>query len=77
MSDVRRELSRVYRLSRKGDIDVQDATRYAYVLRVISEMIIAEDMEGKLDTLEGVATQVGGKGGGLGVRGLTQLRSVS
>ena len=52
LSDTRRELSRVYREARTGQISSQEASRYTYILRVLSELVTAESLETRLEALE-------------------------
>lgn len=53
--DCRRELARVYRSARKGDIVPQDASRYANILQIMVGMIRDSDLEARIEALEGRA----------------------
>lgn len=50
---VRRELAAVYRAARRGDMDSRDATRLAYVLDRIANLIEASDIEARITAIEG------------------------
>jgi len=56
LTDVRRELGRVYRDMRKGKVASQDGTRYTYVLKVIAELIAQSDVEARIEALERIQT---------------------
>ena len=49
---VRRELARVYRSARAGDITPQDGSRLAFILREIREAVAGSDFERRIDALE-------------------------
>lgn len=49
---VRDELGRVYREARAGKIPTQDATRLAFMLDRMKEMIVAMEIEQRLAALE-------------------------
>ena len=55
LTDVRREMARVYRHMRHGRIDTQDATRMTYVLSQIARIIETEELETRIARLEAVA----------------------
>ena len=46
------ELGRVYRLARRGEMDMADAKSLTYVLREIRCALEASDFERRLDALE-------------------------
>jgi hypothetical protein len=52
LTDVRRELGRVYRDMRKGAVATQDGTRYTYVLKAIADLISQSDLEARIEALE-------------------------
>jgi hypothetical protein len=52
LTDVRRELGRVYRDMRKGKIASHDGTRYTYVLKAIADLIAQSDLEARIEALE-------------------------
>ncbi|GAB4140311.1 MAG: hypothetical protein Tsb0016_07420 [Sphingomonadales bacterium] len=56
LKDVRSEMAHVYRLARAGEIKTQDATRLAYVLRQVADIIAHAEIEDRLNALEGVYT---------------------
>ncbi len=58
---IRRELGRVYRAARSGDLDPADASRLAFILKQIRECIVDRDFEGRIVALE--AAQAGGHPG--------------
>jgi len=51
-SDCRRELARVYKLGRKGEIDTAHMTRFANVLQIMVGMIRDTELEERLSRLE-------------------------
>jgi len=51
--DVRSEMAKLYREARAGEIDPQDMTRFVYALRSIGELIRDEDLERRIEALEG------------------------
>ena len=52
VSGVRRELARVYRAARQGDITPQDGSRLAFILREIREAVMGSDFERRIDAIE-------------------------
>lgn len=52
LTDVRRELSRVYRDMRFQKIDPSDGTRLAYVLVQIGKLIQSSELEARINALE-------------------------
>ncbi len=52
VAGVRRELARVYRAARQGDISPQDGSRLAFILREIRESVAGSDFERRIDALE-------------------------
>jgi hypothetical protein len=54
LTDVRRELGRVYRDMRTGKVACQDGTRYTYVLKAIADLIAQSDLEARIEALERV-----------------------
>ena len=52
LRDLRDELGRVYRQARAGQIPPAHATRYAYILAQLRDMILAIDLEARLTALE-------------------------
>lgn len=51
--DIRREMSRVYREARAGEIDTQRASRLVYILGQIAKAYEIEVIEERLARLEG------------------------
>ena len=51
-SDCRRELARVYKLGRKGEMDTQSMSRFANVLQIMVGMIRDTELEERLGRLE-------------------------
>ena len=47
------ELGKVYRQARRGQLDTQDATRLAFILREIRIALESSDIEKRLEVLEG------------------------
>ena len=54
-SHVRRELAKIYRETRRGELPTQTATRLAYLLEVLSRQIERSDLEKRIEALEGKA----------------------
>ncbi len=52
VAGVRRELARVYRAARQGDISPQDGSRLAFILREIREAVMGSDFERRIDAIE-------------------------
>ena len=55
LTDVCREMARVYRGMRHGRIDSQDATRMTYVLTQIAKIIQTAELEARIERLEAAA----------------------
>ncbi|MBY0578447.1 MAG: hypothetical protein K2P57_05310 [Burkholderiales bacterium] len=53
VDDCRKELARVYRDARHGNIDPADASRLAFILAQIAKLIEIGDLEMRIKTLEG------------------------
>jgi len=52
LTDVCREMARVYRHMRHGRIDTQDATRMTYVLSQIAKIIQTAELEARVAAVE-------------------------
>jgi len=52
LRDVRLELAYVYRLMDSGEIESQEGTRRAYVLKTIHDVIVSAELEKRLEALE-------------------------
>jgi len=52
LTDVRREMARVYRQMRHGRIDTQDATRMTYVLTQLAKLIQTGEFEARVEAVE-------------------------
>jgi len=52
MSDVKREMAKVYREARSGIVDVQDATKLTWCLQAVSKIIEGSDLEKRIEALE-------------------------
>jgi hypothetical protein len=52
LEDVRRELARLYREARHGDIPAQVATRLCYLLDRLAALIAVGDLERRIEELE-------------------------
>ena len=61
VSGIRRELGRVYRAARSGDLEPADASRLAFILRQLRECVEDRDFEARIAALE--AAQAGGHRG--------------
>lgn len=51
---VRRELARVYRDTRRGELDPGDASRFANMLSILGRLIEGSDVEQRLARLEAI-----------------------
>jgi hypothetical protein len=70
MSGIRYELAHLYRLARRGELPIEDLSRYAVVLRTIAELVLASDLEKRVDDVERYRT-------GIGLREIKQLRQAA
>ncbi len=52
LRDVRLELAAVYRKMDAGEIQTQDGTRRAYVLKTIHDVIVSAELERRIGELE-------------------------
>ena len=52
LTDVRREMSRVYRQCRSGKIRPEDGTRYTYMLSQFGMVLEAAEVEARVEALE-------------------------
>lgn len=52
ISEVRRELARLYIEARRGEIETSTATRLAYMLTSLANMIRDSEMEKRIEALE-------------------------
>ena len=50
--DCKREMARVYRDASQGRIDIQDGTRFIYMLSHIGKMIEVSELEKRIELLE-------------------------
>lgn len=50
---VRRELARIYREARRGELKPEAATKLAYLLDLLSRIIERSDLEQRVEELEG------------------------
>ena len=57
LRDVRLELAAVYRKMDAGEIQSQEGTRRAYVLKTIHDVIVSAELERRIDELEEHAAQ--------------------
>ena len=67
LSGIRRELSKLYRQTRRNQIPIEDLTKYASVLRIIAEFVVVESLEQKVGELEQHRS-------GIGLREIRQLK---
>jgi hypothetical protein len=52
LRDVRLELAAVYRKMDAGEIESQDGTRRAYVLKTVHDVIVSAELERRIQELE-------------------------
>lgn len=62
-NDVQRELARLYRQMKAGQIPTQDGSRLAYVLNLLRQSIETGDLEARIQALEAAKEKLGGKYG--------------
>ena len=61
LRDVRLELSAVYRKMNSGEIQTQDGTRRAYVLKTIHDVMVSAELERRITELEDRQTLPGSR----------------
>lgn len=52
-TDVSRELAKLYREARGGRIKVEDASRLANILAILSRILTDSELEARIEALEG------------------------
>ena len=52
ISDVKREMTKLYRETRSGLVDVQDATKLTWCLQAVAKLIEVSDLEDRVKKLE-------------------------
>jgi hypothetical protein len=52
LGGVRQELVRIYRAGRRGELDTQHMTRFAFVLQAIAKVIEQSDLEARMAAIE-------------------------
>jgi len=52
LDDVAVELRRVYRMTRRGEIETGDLTKYANALQILAGIVRVSDTEKRLELLE-------------------------
>lgn len=60
-AEVRMEMSRLYRDARSGRVEVGDATKLAYILSQLANLMRIDDLEQRTAALERVLKQEGRK----------------
>lgn len=58
--DICRELARLYRAARAGQVEVQDASRLANILQILARVLETSDLEARIEALEAIKGE--GKG---------------
>jgi len=53
LSDIKREMAKVYREARSGAVDVQNATKLTWMLQAVGKVIEGSDLEKRIEILEG------------------------
>ncbi len=52
VGDARREVAKLYRMAREGELDISDASKLANILALIARMVEGSDLEARLEALE-------------------------
>ncbi|HEY8036483.1 MAG TPA: hypothetical protein VIF37_12955 [Methylobacter sp.] len=52
LGDVKKEMAKLYRESRSGVLDVQDATKLTWMLQAVGKVIEDSDLEKRIEKLE-------------------------
>lgn len=52
LQDVKREMAKLYRESRSGLLDVQEATKLTWMLQAVGKVIESSDLEKRVEALE-------------------------
>lgn len=52
VGDIKREVAKLYRESRSGLMDVNDLSKYSYVLNNLAKIIETSELEERLEQLE-------------------------
>jgi hypothetical protein len=53
VTDARKEVAKLYRMARQGDLDITDASKLANMLALIGRMIEGSNFEARIEALEG------------------------
>ncbi len=53
MQNVKAEMAKIYRESRSGVIEVQDGTKFVWMLQAVAKVIEGSDLEKRIEILEG------------------------
>jgi hypothetical protein len=52
VASVRREMSKIYRGCKNGDIPTHEGSKLCYMLQLIADLLVNENLEGRLAALE-------------------------
>lgn len=52
IDDVARELARLYRAARAGEMETSDASRLANILQILSRVLEGSDLEKRIEAIE-------------------------
>ena len=52
IGDIKREMAKLYRETRSGVVDVQDATKLTWCLQAVAKVIETSDLEDRVKELE-------------------------
>jgi hypothetical protein len=52
LADVKQEMAAVYKQARSGIVEVQDATKFVWMLQAVGKVIETSDLEKRLEILE-------------------------
>jgi len=52
LEGIQHNLQRVFREARRGELDVNEASKLAYILKILADMRMSADLEERLSDLE-------------------------
>jgi len=52
LEGIQHNLQRVFREARRGELDVNEASKLAYILKILADMRMSADFEQRIESLE-------------------------